>query len=252
MNQNHRNVKIMEILKQINDNSMIMEQDIEESEVVIYQLIKDEDYARGLGIKTFMGPSYAVFMNSPYVTDKGLRFIDSMKPIRMNKKNQMEQKRVFLERVENKDEDLNISNYRVDLDDYLEIVKLAIEEELVLGICIKYASNKGIVIHSNAHLSSKGIEYLDNPDLVETESKVNVAPSQVINIYGGDQRGAGFGINATINNNFDNSLEELGAFISRLSENEQKEANEILDAIKNGDIKPGMLSRFSTFLESHP
>ncbi|EAK9013671.1 hypothetical protein E5483_14360, partial [Listeria monocytogenes] len=65
-------------------------------------------------------------MNSPYVTDKGLRFIDSMKPIRMNKKNQMEQKRVFLERVENKDEDLNISNYRVDLDDYLEIVKLAI------------------------------------------------------------------------------------------------------------------------------
>ncbi|EIW6168162.1 hypothetical protein MF448_001465, partial [Listeria monocytogenes] len=73
-----------------------------------------------------MGPSYAVFMNSPYVTDKGLRFIDSMKPIRMNKKNQMEQKRVFLERVENKDEDLNISNYRVDLDDYLEIVKLAI------------------------------------------------------------------------------------------------------------------------------
>ncbi|EGP9537542.1 hypothetical protein I1C72_003083, partial [Listeria monocytogenes] len=76
-----------------------------------------------------MGPSYAVFMNSPYVTDKGLRFIDSMKPIRMNKKNQMEQKRVFLERVENKDEDLNISNYRVDLDDYLEIVKLAIEEE---------------------------------------------------------------------------------------------------------------------------
>ncbi|HEM0164612.1 TPA: hypothetical protein U0S33_003065, partial [Listeria monocytogenes] len=81
-----------------------------------------------------MGPSYAVFMNSPYVTDKGLRFIDSMKPIRMNKKNQMEQKRVFLERVENKDEDLNISNYRVDLDDYLEIVKLAIEEELVLGI----------------------------------------------------------------------------------------------------------------------
>ncbi|EAG2125327.1 hypothetical protein BBY18_15625, partial [Listeria monocytogenes] len=67
-----------------------------------------------------MGPSYAVFMNSPYVTDKGLRFIDSMKPIRMNKKNQMEQKRVFLERVENKDEDLNISNYRVDLDDYLE------------------------------------------------------------------------------------------------------------------------------------
>ncbi|HDU1145052.1 TPA: hypothetical protein REU63_003077, partial [Listeria monocytogenes] len=60
MNQNHRNVKIMEILKQINDNSMIMEQDIEESEVVIYQLIKDEDYARGLGIKTFMGPSYAV------------------------------------------------------------------------------------------------------------------------------------------------------------------------------------------------
>ncbi|EAF3753787.1 TPA: hypothetical protein MPX29_003009, partial [Listeria monocytogenes] len=69
-----------------------------------------------------MGPSYAVFMNSPYVTDKGLRFIDSMKPIRMNKKNQMEQKRVFLERVENKDEDLNISNYRVDLDDYLEIV----------------------------------------------------------------------------------------------------------------------------------
>ncbi|EAH3480182.1 hypothetical protein D5V46_15415, partial [Listeria monocytogenes] len=63
-----------------------------------------------------MGPSYAVFMNSPYVTDKGLRFIDSMKPIRMNKKNQMEQKRVFLERVENKDEDLNISNYRVDLD----------------------------------------------------------------------------------------------------------------------------------------
>ncbi|EAD3848604.1 hypothetical protein D4D33_14820, partial [Listeria monocytogenes] len=77
-----------------------------------------------------MGPSYAVFMNSPYVTDKGLRFIDSMKPIRMNKKNQMEQKRVFLERVENKDEDLNISNYRVDLDDYLEIVKLAIEEEL--------------------------------------------------------------------------------------------------------------------------
>ncbi|HDU6319309.1 TPA: hypothetical protein RFY59_003053, partial [Listeria monocytogenes] len=68
-----------------------------------------------------MGPSYAVFMNSPYVTDKGLRFIDSMKPIRMNKKNQMEQKRVFLERVENKDEDLNISNYRVDLDDYLEI-----------------------------------------------------------------------------------------------------------------------------------
>ncbi|HAK1562043.1 TPA: hypothetical protein H1042_003054, partial [Listeria monocytogenes] len=79
-----------------------------------------------------MGPSYAVFMNSPYVTDKGLRFIDSMKPLRMNKKNQMEQKRVFLERVENKDEDLNISNYRVDLDDYLEIVKLAIEEELVL------------------------------------------------------------------------------------------------------------------------
>ncbi|EAE9275959.1 hypothetical protein OC213_002968, partial [Listeria monocytogenes] len=77
-----------------------------------------------------MGPSYAVFMNSPYVTDKGLRFIDSMKPLRMNKKNQMEQKRVFLERVENKDEDLNISNYRVDLDDYLEIVKLAIEEEL--------------------------------------------------------------------------------------------------------------------------
>ncbi|EAE3340552.1 hypothetical protein E5868_15240, partial [Listeria monocytogenes] len=74
-----------------------------------------------------MGPSYAVFMNSPYVTDKGLRFIDSMKPLRMNKKNQMEQKRVFLERVENKDEDLNISNYRVDLDDYLEIVKLAIE-----------------------------------------------------------------------------------------------------------------------------
>ncbi|EAD3252500.1 hypothetical protein EBB09_15185, partial [Listeria monocytogenes] len=68
-----------------------------------------------------MGPSYAVFMNSPYVTDKGLRFIDSMKPLRMNKKNQMEQKRVFLERVENKDEDLNISNYRVDLDDYLEI-----------------------------------------------------------------------------------------------------------------------------------
>ncbi|HBM4037224.1 TPA: hypothetical protein LWK95_002810, partial [Listeria monocytogenes] len=51
MNQNHRNVKIMEILKQINDNSMIMEQDIEESEVVIYQLIKDENYARGLDIK---------------------------------------------------------------------------------------------------------------------------------------------------------------------------------------------------------
>ncbi|ELB8839112.1 hypothetical protein ACSOCM_000615 [Listeria monocytogenes] len=56
MNQNHRNVKIMEILKQINNNSMIMEQDIEESEVIIYQLIKDEDYARGLDIKIFMGP----------------------------------------------------------------------------------------------------------------------------------------------------------------------------------------------------
>lgn len=111
----------------------------------------------------------------------------------------------------------------------------------------KFAKSKTslTVWHDNVRLSDKGAQ-LVNP----TEEKE--ITSTTFNFHGGDFRGAGFGSNITINNKWDESLDELKNYINDLDQEEKIIGNEMVKIIESKDIKPGIFSRFAGFLEKHP
>ena len=66
----------------------------------------------------------------------------------------------------------------------------------------------------------------------------------------GDYRGATFGNNNTVTNNWNNSLDELKEYIDALPPEEQQVGKELINIVETKDFKPNVLERFSDFLEN--
>ncbi|OPF88855.1 hypothetical protein BW731_00615 [Vagococcus martis] len=193
-----------------------------------------------------------IYGNSVFLTEKGELFLQELignsKPIRMTSKNKYNQMKILLERIEDGDRNLLRPNYRVRENDHLDLLHNMIDEDLVKGISLKYASNKPHLYFSdNIRITEEGYEIMDN----EYKEKDN--SSMVFNIYDGDFKGAQIGGNNVQYNNYDNVKNELDEYLAKLSKEEQEEATQIVEVINSQELnKVGKLSKFTNFLETHP
>ena len=81
----------------------------------------------------------------------------------MNRENRYKQLQIFLKRLDDHDADLRTPNYRVQEIDYYDLIKYAIDSNLVKGIAIRYASNKPHLFISICKGYYRGYDVLDTP-----------------------------------------------------------------------------------------
>ncbi|MFT0189763.1 hypothetical protein ACI3E5_08960 [Candidatus Enterococcus avicola] len=203
MKQEELNLKLYELLLKIqNEADILTNADISESDAELYQYIISKELVHNLKIEHYYsGPN--IDASQAIITDKGYALIEqiseSNKPIRMNRENRYKQLQIFLKRLDDQDDDLRTPNYRVREIDYFDLIKYAIDSNLVKGIAIKYASNKPHLFLSQfARVTTEGYDVLDTPYPKKDASDTSI--SNIYNIYGGDQKGASFGSNNTTNN----------------------------------------------------
>ncbi|MDN3119143.1 hypothetical protein P0E62_05835 [Enterococcus faecalis] len=203
MKQEELNLKLYELLLKIqNEADILTNADISESDAELYKYIISKGLVHNLKIEHYYsGPN--IDASQAIITDKGYAFIEqiseSNKPIKMNRENRYKQLQIFLKRLDDQDDDLRNPNKRVREIDYYDLIKYAIDSNLVKGIAIKYASNKPHLFLSQfARVTTEGYDVLDTPYPKKDASDTSI--SNIYNIYGGDQKGASFGSNNTTNN----------------------------------------------------
>lgn len=206
MKQEELNAKLYELLVKIqNESASLIDRDISEEDAKFYEYLSNQKFVTNLKIEHYYsGPN--INAESAIITDKGFVFINQMeqlnKPIRMNKENQYKQLQIFLERVEAHDKDLTTPNSRVKEADYFDLVKYAIDSNLVKGLAVKYASNKPyFFISQNIRVTTEGYEIMETP-YVKEPSSISSVINNTYNLYDSDNRGASFGSNNTNNNNW--------------------------------------------------
>ncbi|EOI57408.1 hypothetical protein [Enterococcus gilvus] len=113
---------------------------------------------------------------------------------------------------------------------------------------------------SPVSLTKEGYDFFKNhggskmPDN-DNQKEVNFgSPSgTTVNIHNyGNINGSAFGSNNQITNHFHEELAELKKVASELPEEDQAQANEIIEIIESQVYKPGVFEKFETFLEKHP
>ncbi|WP_461198652.1 hypothetical protein [Enterococcus sp. N249-2] len=242
-----------DILLLIRDNSPnSLELNLTTIQSNYYKYLIKQGYIHGAKVEDYMSGAM-VYGASVFLTTRGEEFLKQLleeaKPIRMTAKNSYEQMQIFLERVENNDAELQTPNDRVSEKDYYDLVNEAISTGLVKGLSIKYASNKPFFIKHEMRVTKKGFEIMEN-DFEQSNSEPR---GTVFNFNGGDFSGAQIGTNNIQNNNYENTLNEIEQYISKLSKNEKAEAVEIVEIVKSSEKeKSGTLSKFTSFLETHP
>ena len=204
MKQEELNLKLYELLLKIqNESDTLTNADISESDADFYGYLISTELVYNLKIEHYYsGPN--IDASQAIITDKGYAFINQIgeadKPIKMNRENRYKQLQIFLKRLDDHDADLRTPNYRVQEIDYYDLIKYAIDSNLVKGIAIRYASNKPHLFLSQfARVTTEGYDVLDTP--YPKNNTPGATISNTYNIYGGDQRGASFGSNNTTNNN---------------------------------------------------
>lgn len=250
MSNNSEYKDILILIRDNSPNSLEMELTTVQSNY--YNYLINQGYIHGAKVEEYMSGA-VVYGASVFLTNKGevylKQLLEEEKPIRMTAKNSHEQMQIFLERVEDNDDELQIPNDRVREKDYFDLANEAISTGLVRGLSIKYASNKPFFIKHEMRVTKKGFEIMEN-DFEQSNSETK---GTVFNFNGGDFSGAQIGTNNVQNNNYGNTLKEIEQYISNLSEIEKKEAVEIVEIVKSTEKeKSGALSKFTSFLENHP
>ncbi|MBC1212477.1 hypothetical protein [Listeria booriae] len=201
MEQDELKKSLYTLLKKVKDYPEILnDKVISRDEAKIYRILESQDYVHGIEIAEYYdGPNLS--LSNANITDTGYAFLHEMeaqeKPIRMSSKNKYIQLQVFLERVDDADNNLEKPNPRVRTADYYELISYAIKKKLVTGLVIKYASNKPSLIRTqDVRLTPSGLDLLDIP-FEETDPSII---SQTINIYDGDFRNSSLGSGNTQNN----------------------------------------------------
>lgn len=96
-------------------------------------------------------------------------------------------------------------------------------------------------------ITYKGAEFID-PQLTIKETTSNNS----FTFNNGDFRGAGFGSEFTINNEWNEGLEELKNYVKNLPPEDKEVGEEIIDIVEKEELKPSILNRFASFIEKHP
>lgn len=250
MSNNSEYKDILILIRDNSPNSLEMELNTVESN--FYNYLINQGYIHGAKVEEYMSGAM-VYGASVFLTNKGEVFLKQLlekeKPIRMTAKNSHEQMQIFLERVEDNDDELEIPNDRVRKKDYFDLANEAISMELVKGLSIQYASDEPFFIIDGMRVTKKGFEVMEN-DFEQSNSETK---GTVFNFNGGDFSGAQIGTNNIQNNNYGNTLNEIEQYLSKLSESEKAEAVEIVEIVKSTEKeKSGALSKFTSFLENHP
>lgn len=206
MTQEELNTKLYELLVKLkNESASLVDRDISEEDAKFYEYLINQNFVTNLKIESYYsGPN--INAESVIITDKGFEFIERMeqlsKPIRMNRENRYKQLQIFLERVESNDKDLATPNSRVREADYFDLVKYAIDSNLVKGLAVKYASNKPyFFITQNIRVTTDGYEIMETPYAKEPAA-ISQVTNNTFNLYDNDNRGASFGSDNTNNNNW--------------------------------------------------
>lgn len=202
MNQDEFNDQLYGLLLKIKTSSkLLIDQDISEDEANKYKYLMELNLVSNLQIDYYYsGPS--INAENAIITKDGFDFIEKIeqlkKPIRMNRKNRYEQLQLFLQRVEEGETDLEIPNSRVNKNDYYDLIKQAIDQELIKGIGMFYGDNEPhLVITQDARVTTAGYDVLDEPYIDPKKKQVT---EQNFNFHNGDYRNSTFGSDNTQTN----------------------------------------------------
>ena len=140
---------------------------------------------------------------------------------------------------------IDYSKLDLSRNEYAKILEVAQNEGYIMGVKITKTKTYHVVWEDDARLTQKGVDFI-HPNRTGTQSTNN------FHFHNGDFRGAGFGSDITITNNWSNSLDDLKDYVSTLSNEELDTGNELVNIVEKGELKEGIFSRFVTFFEKHP
>lgn len=202
MKQEELNDKLYNLLLKIEKSpEILIDEKISEEEFNLYNYLIQQNLVNGLQVEYYYsGP--IVNTNQAIITKYGYDFIKEVsiqnKPLRMNRKNHHEQLQIFLQRLDHGEKDLEKTNPRVREVDYYDLIKFAINQNLVSGLDIYYADDKpNLLIMEDARVTMKGYDILDLPFQNAHSSEV---AEQHYHFYDGDFKQSTFGSNNTQNN----------------------------------------------------
>lgn len=133
-----------------------------------------------------------------------------------------------------------------DRYDYAEILDDLFSDGLINKSGVIRTKDGPMINDENMTITDKGAQYINPPNDNEPQ------PKQVFNIHDGNYTNASFGNTGNISYNFDESITELKKLIDALPPTDKTEGEEIVKIIETQNFKPGVFSKFSTFLEKHP
>lgn len=103
----------------------------------------------------------------------------------------------------------------------------------------------GWMISPTAFVTRSGHQFLEGFDRNVSQ------PSQTFNV--GSVYNSAVGNDNVVNNYSDTPIDDLKKYVSELANDEdKKEGNELVEALKNDEVKPGFLAKFDSFIEKHP
>ncbi|MFB5400553.1 hypothetical protein [Enterococcus faecalis] len=133
--------------------------------------------------------------------------------------------------------------------EFASLLESATKSGYIRGASITKTKMYPIIWTDDVELTEEGAEKIHpskkNSQSIQTTNTFNFNSS-------GDYRGATFGNNNTVTNNWNNSLDELKEYIDALPPEEQQVGKELINIVETKDFKPNVLERFSDFLEKHP
>ena len=191
MKQEELNLKLYELLLKIqNESDTLTNADISESDADFYGYLISKELVYNLKIEHYYsGPN--IDASQAIITDKGYAFINQIgeadKPIKMNRENRYKQLQIFLKRLDDHDADLRTPNYRVQEIDYYDLIKYAIDSNLVKELLFDMLAINPIFFYLNLQgVTTEGYDVLDTP--YPKNNTPGATISNTYNIYGGDQR----------------------------------------------------------------
>ncbi|EMF0609512.1 TPA: hypothetical protein QFP65_001992 [Enterococcus faecium] len=131
--------------------------------------------------------------------------------------------------------------------EFASLLESATKSGYIRGASITKTKMTPIIWTDDVELTEPGAEKIH-------PSEKNSQSIQTTNTFNssGDYRGATFGNNNTVTNNWNTSLDELKEYIDALPPEDQRVGRELIEIVETKDFKPNVLERFSEFLEKHP
>lgn len=142
--------------------------------------------------------------------------------------------------------ELTPEKFTWSIKDFNSILTMAQDNGYIKGFKMTKTKDGGVSWTDEVTLTQEGAAYLK-------PNKQSVPLSQTTNHFNitGNVQGSAFGTNATVNNNWSDSMETLKEYISKLPEEDKEIGNELVKVVETEKLEKGMLSKFSDFLGRH-